>query len=219
MLVLASNSPRRKQLLSLGGWEFTVQSAYFDESLYPAEKPIDYVLRLAAGKAQALQQQADLDPEAVIVAADTTVVDGNDILGKPVDAADAARMLQRLRGRVHQVYTGMAVLRVADGWLLQDVCRTDVAMRPYDDEEVSNYITSGDPLDKAGAYAIQHPVFQPAQALQGCYANVMGLPICHLTRLLERVGVSARSQVWQSCQEDLDTPCSIYRQVLGMDVV
>src|SRR5204863_5653183 len=108
----------------------------------------------------------------------TTVVDGNDILGKPIDNAEAFAMLTRLRGHTHQVYTGVALLRKSDGLLLKELSVTDVPMRDYSDEEINAYIATGDPLDKAGAYAIQHPQFQPVEHMRGCYASVMGLPLC-----------------------------------------
>jgi septum formation protein len=160
-LILASNSPRRRQLLALAGWDFIVSVADVDESPLPNESPADYVIRLAETKARAITADAD----QIILAADTTVVDGSDILGKPRDDAEAIAMLTRLRGRTHQVYTGIALLRVSDGLLLKDLCVTDVPMREYSDEEMRVYVATGDPLDKAGAYAIQHPGFSPVESM------------------------------------------------------
>ena len=231
MLILASNSPRRRQLLSLGGWPFSVFPAHVDENVLPGELPAIYVRRLAETKAKAVQARLPMPNEAVgeysrgeysrlVVAADTTVVDAGMILGKPLDAQDAEQMLRRLRGRVHQVYTGLAVL-AADGRLLSDVCVSDVFMRPYSDAEMQAYIESGDPLDKAGAYAIQHNGFKPVKKLvapASCYANVMGLPICHLARLLAAFGVNPAGQVHQACQQVSEQPCDIYTQVLGTAV-
>ena len=212
ILVLASNSPRRKHLVGLTGWNFRVKPADVDEEFYPEEAPPDYVLRLAESKARAVGAQVDGD--AVVLAADTTVVDGNKILGKPVDDGDAERMLRRLRGRTHQVYTALAVYRVEDGRILTDLCLTDVPMRDYSDNEMMAYIGSGDPLDKAGAYAIQHRGFHPAEKLVGCYANVMGLPLCHLTRTLEKLGIGSKTDIPMMCQNDLDYRCSIYDRIL-----
>jgi len=155
LLILASNSPRRRQLLALADWKFHVVVADVDESVYPNELPADYVLRLAETKARATANRAHDDQ--IILAADTTVVDGTDILGKPQDNVEAFAMLTRLRGHTHQVYTGVALLRLSDGLLLKELCVTDVPMRDYSDEEIQAYIQTGDPLDKAGAYAIQHP--------------------------------------------------------------
>lgn len=190
MLVLASNSPRRKELLALGGWEFRVQPAEIDEQPWPSEPPRAYVLRLAEAKARVVGDR--VPPEALVVAADTTVVDeegGDLILGKPADAAEAGGMLRRLAGREHRVYTGLAVLRVRDGALRSELCATRVRMRPYSEAEIQAYIASGDPLDKAGGYAIQHPGFHPVESLTGCYTNVVGLPLCRLMRLLTGLGL------------------------------
>ncbi len=152
LLILASNSPRRRQLLAITGWDFNVSAADVDESQYPhGESPTDYVLRLAETKARAIKA----DDDQIVLAADTTVVDGSDILSKPTDDVDAIAMLKRLRGHTHQVYTGIALLRLSDGLLLKDLCITDVSMRDYSDDEIFAYVQTGDPLDKAGAYAIQ----------------------------------------------------------------
>lgn len=229
MLILASNSPRRKQLLTLAGWEFYVVIPTVDESALPGETPWDYVRRLALTKAQVVLEgpHIGLPDEAVILAADTAVVDfveqepdrtggfnprNAEILGKPASAAEAEAMLRRLRGKVHKVYTGLAVLRASDCLTLTDVVVTDVPMRDYSDDEIEAYIASGDPFDKAGAYAIQHPVFRPVQNLHGCYANVMGLPICRAADLLEQAGLASPSDMAERCQWSLDYPCEVYRQ-------
>jgi septum formation protein len=212
MLVLASNSPRRRQLLDSAGWNFRVMPADVDEVIYPEETPPDYVLRLAESKARAVGAQVDED--VIVLAADTTVVDGNKILGKPVDDEDAERMLRCLRGRTHQVYTALAVYRVTEDKLLTDLCLTDVPIRNYSDDEMMVYIRSGDPLDKAGAYAIQHRGFHPAETLTGCYANVVGLPLCHLTRTLEKLGVGSTTDIPEMCRNNFGYQCSIYNQIL-----
>jgi MAF protein len=217
-LVLASNSPRRRQLLSLGGWHFRVLPVDVDESPLPGEEPLDYVLRLATSKGQAAAGQvfptADAAEDVIVVAADTTVVDGKTILGKPADEVEAERMLRALRGRVHQVYTALAVLRCSDGLMQTDWCATDVPMRDYSDAEMLAYIRSGDPLDKAGAYAIQHLGFHPVENLQGCFANVMGLPLCHLARTLNQVCALPHLGIAQACQKEIKYACPIYQQVL-----
>ncbi len=214
-LVLASNSPRRRQLIALGGWAFRVAPADIDETPLPAEAPRDYVARLALGKAQALLPKAAQDE--TIVAADTTVADGMEILGKPVDAADARRMLRQLCGRTHQVYTAVAVVPAASRASRVEVCATDVPMRAYSDLEIEQYIASGDPFDKAGAYAIQHSGFRPVTGLAGCYANVMGLPLCHLTRLLRQVGIQPASDVPARCQAVVEYACPVFVEILGAD--
>ncbi len=210
-ILLASNSPRRKQLLALGGWEFRVSAADVDESPQVGETPERYVARLAEAKARAAgQTQGD----EVIVAADTTVVADGMILGKPTDADQAVQMLQQLRGRTHQVFTGLVVLRGPDSCVLSDFCSTDVCMRDYSDEDILAYVSSGDPMDKAGAYAIQHRGFNPARPLQGCYANVVGLPLCNLLRTLKKVGIFARNDVPRACQAALEYECPVFEMIL-----
>ena len=216
-LVLASNSSRRRELLKLGGWTFDSRPADLDESQQPGEAPEAYVLRLAESKARACKNSAPA--ETIILAADTAVVDGKTILGKPKDAAEAARMLQSLSGHTHQVLTGIAVLRVADGSLVSDLCCTDVPMRAYRDEEIEAYVASGDPLDKAGAYAIQNPAFHPVERMSGCYASVMGLPLCHLTRSLRRFGVTPKTDIAAQCQQALGYACPISSAVLRGEMV
>ncbi len=217
MLVLASSSPRRKELLDLGGWTFTITPAEIDETPFPDEDPRRYVLRLAEAKAGVAA--AHRLPGEIVIAADTTVVDGpvgkELILGKPVDAADASLMLRQLRGHQHMVYTGLAVLRAVDGALLKDLCATPVPMRGYSDQEIEVYVSSGDPLDKAGAYAIQHAEFNPVENLQGCYANVVGLPLCHLTRTLNKFGIQPQTDIAQACQDALHYQCPVFRQILN----
>ena len=209
-LILASNSPRRRQLLSLAGWQFSVAAANVDESEYPNESPSDYVLRLAETKAHAIQANAD----QIILAADTTVVDRMDILGKPRDSAEAIAMLTRLRGHTHQVYTGIALLRLSDGLLLKDLCITDVPMRDYSNEEIRAYVATGDPLDKAGAYAIQHPQFHPVANLEGCYAIVMGLPMCHVILLLRKMNIQPNADVFAGCETLLEYQCPVSSAML-----
>ena len=204
-LILASNSPRRRQLLGLTGWKFSVSAADVDESQYENENPTDYVLRLAETKARAVKA----DPDQIVLAADTTVVEGADILGKPADRDEATAMLERLRGRTHQVYTGIAVFRPRDGLLLKDLCVTDVPMRNYSDEEIRTYVETGDPLDKAGSYGIQHPGFQPVASLRGCFASVMGLPVCHVIRLMRMMDIQPNTDFFLSCETLLEYQCPV----------
>ena len=210
-LILASNSPRRKQLLALTELDSIVSAADVDENQYENESPADYVLRLAEKKARAIKA----DTDAIILASDTTVVDGADILGKPQDEADAIKMLTQLRERTHQVYTAVALLRVSDGLLMTDLCITDVPMRSYSDEEIRSYVATGDPLDKAGSYAIQHPEFSPVESMAGCYASVMGLPLCHVTRMLRNMDIEPKTDVPSSCQKLLEYDCPVYTSVLS----
>jgi septum formation protein len=240
MLVLASNSPRRRHLLSLSEWEFSVLPVQVDERVLPAERPEDYVLRLARVKARVANRSLERPhPEnTLIIAADTAVVDeinvvegenvanpGNfptpgsgfrfDILGKPTDEEDAKSMLKQLRGRTHKVYSALVVLRVQDDSMLDELIVTEVPMRNYSDQEIMVYIASGDPFDKAGGYAIQNAAFAPVQNLQGCYANVMGLPLCHLSRLISTFDKDPPTDIAAACQMSLNYSCPIFRQVLG----
>jgi len=212
LLILASNSPRRRQLLALGGWMFGLDIADVDETRLPAEAPADYVRRLAEAKARAVLSRAR--EEHIIIGADTTVVIDGDVLGKPVDGQDARQMLTRLRGRTHQVFTGISILRASDGKVWTEVVITDVPMRAYSDEEIERYIESGDPMDKAGAYGIQNPNFQPVESMAGCYASVMGLPLCSLSVLLRHAGVPPRADVARNCQATLNYQCPVYRSFL-----
>ncbi len=189
MIILASGSPRRRELLAKAGYVFERQSADIDEAVLPNEAPDVYTLRVSREKAEAVR--AAVPTDAVIITADTSVVDDGQILGKPTDAADATAMLQQLRGRTHQVITAFSVLDVATGRLQQDLVSTDVTMRDYGDDEIAAYVSSGDPMDKAGAYAIQNPEFAPVASIRGCYANVVGLPVCKVVALLTAMGHAA----------------------------
>lgn len=212
-LILASNSPRRRKLFALGNWDFNVIVADVDETPFASEAPRDYVIRLAQAKALAVKDRAESD--AVLIGSDTTVVDGNEILGKPVDEADAERMLKQLRGRTHQVFTGVAVYRIQDGKMLTELSITDVPMRDYSDGEIRTYIATGDPMDKAGAYAIQHPDFQPVASMSGCFASVMGLPLCHIVRALRNFEISPAADVPSACQTFLNYSCPVSTSILS----
>ena len=170
--VLASASPRRAELLRSAGFTFTVASADIDETPQPAEPADRYVRRLAEAKARAA---ADRHPGAVGLGADTTVVVDGDILGKPVDAADAAAMLRRLQGRAHEVMTGVAV--VAGGQVRVELATTRVWFAVMAEHEIAAYVASGEPMDKAGAYGIQGRAACYVTRIDGSYSNVVGLPV------------------------------------------
>jgi MAF protein len=218
MLVLASNSPRRRQLLAASGLEFTVLPAPVDESDRPGETPQAYVLRLAETKARAAQHAWANSSSAagvLFLGADTTVVVDGEILGKPDSPAQAWRMLQRLRDRTHQVLTAIALVRHPGDECIKDVAVSQVSMRSYTDEEIAAYVDEGDPLDKAGAYAIQHVEFHPVSAVEGCYANVMGLPVCRLAVLLQECGMNRLHRPWLSCQAVTGVPCQVYQNLMA----
>jgi septum formation protein len=216
-LYLASNSPRRKELLSLVGWEYTLLPVQVDEASLSDEDEVEYVKRIANSKAFKAASQESID--GLIIAADTAVIDRDtngktEIFGKPGDQNEAVDMLRGLRGHTHQVLTAISILRTQDGKILSDLCSTAVPMRNYSDEEIEVYVSSGDPMDKAGAYAIQHAGFHPVERLQGCFANVMGLPLCHLARSLTHLGITPIVSVPQACQAALDYDCPVFDQVL-----
>ncbi|HEX6629493.1 MAG TPA: Maf family protein [Gemmatimonadaceae bacterium] len=186
-VILASQSPRRRDLLTLVGIEHEVRPADIDERVLPGERPDAHAERLARGKAAALAARAAAAGDAIIVAADTIVVVDGQILGKPADAADAQRMLRQLAGRTHTVYTGVAVTRA--GHAVSGVERVEVTFRPLDDAEIAAYVATGEPMDKAGSYGIQGFGATIVQRIDGDYFAVMGLPLVRLVALLRTVGV------------------------------
>ena len=210
LLILASNSPRRKELLALLQVPFKVIPGDVDETVRKNERAEGYVQRLAFEKAKSLTP----DPTQVVIAADTVVINQEEILGKPVDQADAKRMLQMLRGHSHRVMTAITLVSGRSGQVWMDCCETDVPMREYADLEIAGYIESGDPMDKAGAYAIQHAGFHPVEKLSGCYASVMGLPLCHVARGLRKLGTVVPVDVARECKNALGYDCPVYQEIL-----
>jgi len=210
-IVLASGSPRRRELMALLGLDYQVMAADVDERAGPAEAPADLAARLSRAKALAVAGSA---ARGVIIAADTIVVLDGAILGKPADPDEARRMLRALRGRPHLVLTAIALVRRPDGETLSELVETAVEMRPYRDEEIEAYIASGDPLDKAGAYAIQHSGFSPVTRIEGCYANVVGFPLCHIYRALRRLGADGARRPIAGCRAATGYPCAYYPHVL-----
>ena len=208
MILLASGSPRRRELLALLGLDFTAAAPTVDETRREGESPTDYAGRMSRSKAEAAFR-----PGVVILAADTIVVDGGDVLGKPRDEADAWAMLRQLRGRTHEVFTAVTLWDTARDRCITDLARSPVWMRPYTDDEIAAYIASGDPMDKAGAYGIQDPVFHPAEGFADCFANVMGLPVCHVARGLRALGIAAPPDVPARCQAELDYDCPVFQAV------
>lgn len=196
---------------------FTTTSADVDETPRGGEEPVDYVMRLAMEKAHACERQAIFG--GVILAADTTVADGDEIIGKPMDKDDALRILRQLRSRTHVVHTAIVVGVPSRGLMEYELCSTHVKMRAYSEDEINAYLLTGDSLDKAGAYAIQDQQFNPVEKISGCYASVMGLPLCHVERALRRLGFGARKGVPYRCMRELSYTCPIFKRVLaGEDV-
>ncbi|MCY4526539.1 MAG: Maf family protein [Anaerolineaceae bacterium] len=186
-LVLASASPRRRELLGSLGLRFMVDAPQLEETRLPGEAPHAWALRLSQAKAALVALRHA--PPALILAADTLVIDTAQALGKPVDAADARRMLRQLRARSHEVCTAFTLQRAgSDGQQLSRLCRTRVHMRAWSAAEQADYVAGGDPLDKAGAYALPHPVFAPVERIEGSYSNVVGLPLEMLQEALLQFG-------------------------------
>ncbi len=183
-LILASASPRRAELLTSAGYTFAIAPAEVDETPYEDEPPLGYVLRIARTKATVVA--ARMSPSAVVLAADTTVVAGGRILGKPEDDQDAAEMLEALAGRTHEVHTAVVVR--AGGRELWDVITTRVSVLPLDARDIAWYIASGEPAGKAGAYGIQGRAARFIDRIEGSWSNVVGLPIATVHRLLSEAG-------------------------------
>lgn len=180
-LILASQSPRRKELLGLFHIPFTIRIADIDETMDPAKAPYDEVARVSLLKAKAVEANA----EDVVIAADTIVVCDGKTLGKPHSEEEAAGMLRLLSGRDHQVMTGMTVLRGDTHKSITEV--TDIHFRALSENEIARYVASGEPMDKAGAYGIQGGAALFAEKMVGDYYNVMGLPVCRLWQLLSQI--------------------------------
>jgi len=206
MLILASASPRRRELLAQAGYVFEVRPAHVNEDARPGENAIAYVTRLAREKAEAVynreqgdlgtREQKDTGPDAdaaveglVVLGADTTVEVDGQILAKPEDAADAARMLRLLSGRTHRVITGVAVVTARGAHVAAEV--TGVKFLTLSEAEIAAYIATGEPMDKAGAYGIQGRAARWIPRVEGCYFNVVGLPLALVSTMLE--GIKAAS--------------------------
>ena len=180
-LILASQSPRRRDLLQLLQVAFTVRPADIDEAMDPTKPPEQEVARVSKLKAEATSRE----PGDVVIAADTIVVLEDRVLGKPADKAEANSMLRALSGRDHQVMTGITVLRGSNAITHTEI--TDVHFRPLTEEEIFRYVETGEPMDKAGAYGIQGFAAPFVEGIRGDYYNVMGLPVCRLEQMLREI--------------------------------
>ena len=176
-----------------------------------AETPEEFVVRLSASKAREVSRHAG---GALVIGADTAVVVDGDVMGKPRDREEAATMLYRLRGRAHRVVTGVTVVDGASGRARSAYRATEVLMRRYADDEISAYVDSGSPLDKAGGYAVQDPVFAPAESVNGCYLNVVGLPLCDTLALLAGMGAEAELDPgWTPPEDCVECPLGVAEAV------
>jgi septum formation protein len=185
-LILASASVRRAEILRDAGYHFSVLSSTIDETPFAGESPQDLVLRLAEAKAELAAARAS--GPAILIAADTEVVLDGQIFGKPRSSDDARRMLTKLSGRSHSVLTGVAVVRLPDAERISFVETTRVEFAPLSDEEIARYLATGEPYDKAGAYAIQGYAARYIPRIEGCYFNVVGLPLSRLQQALTELG-------------------------------
>ncbi|MBI5303195.1 MAG: septum formation protein Maf [Chloroflexi bacterium] len=209
VFVLASTSPRRRELIQLFGQPFHFASADVDETPRAGEPPDELVQRLCRAK---VARGIAMFPRDIVIACDTIGVLDGVILGKPRDSDDAIRMLTALRERPHIVYSGLAVAHGHQH--IVRVATTTVWMRDYSDDEIAAYVATGDPLDKAASYAIQHNGFRPVARLDGCQANVMGLPLCHLHRALKALGIAV-PEPDAACQAHLSIVCPVARIILS----
>jgi septum formation protein len=213
-LTLASASPRRRELMALTGWDMRVVSTEVNEGSHPGEDAHALACRLAQAKARCAAEE--VSGQGVLLAADTVVAYEGQLLGKPIDDADAIRMLTALRGREHNVVTALAIVPSGNGDLQTETCTTQVPMREYSTEEMKAYVDSGDAFDKAGGYGIQDRNFQPValEQMVGCFANVMGLPLCHLVRTTRRMGIEPPNDVPVACQAYTGYTCPVYDAIL-----
>ncbi len=187
-LILASASPRRAEILRNAAIPFETQITLLDETILPGELPGDYVRRLALEKARAAAEARRDSSGNIFIGADTAVVVAGEILGKPESDEDARRMLRRLSGATHEVHTGLALLRRPDEIerVVEEITR--VSFAPLSDDEIATYIATGEPFDKAGGYGIQGVAGRYVTRIEGCYFNVMGLPLARLWSLLKEFG-------------------------------
>lgn len=215
-LLLASQSPRRRELIRLLGCPFQCAAADVDERSVNHADPAIHAVQTARLKAVTLTRTVELSSKKeapIIVAADTIVSLEGQILGKPADEAEAWSMLQTLRGRTHDVHTGFAILDLNTG---REVCESHTAvvtMRHYSDEEIAAYVATGDPMDKAGAYAIQHRWFRPVRDLEGCFAGVMGLSVCHLLQTLNALQLATAADMTALLAVHQQYVCPLYEEL------
>lgn len=208
-LILASGSPRRKELLTLLGLSFEVQPGQTDESEHDGEEPLNYVRRVAVEKGKACPRE----DSGWVLSADTIVEQDGRVIGKPKDFAEAEEILKALRAKDHQVFTAVNVSH--NGQSRSSYCQTTVSMRDYSDTEIEDYIHTNSPMDKAGGYAIQDATFHPVSNLEGCWANVMGLPLCHLYKLMQQSELEPSPGIADRCQNYLGIVCPVYAEILN----
>lgn len=208
-LVLASTSPRRNELLRLLGIPFEKRPSNADETHPEDVDTLEYVLQMAREKGQIVRHSEG----EWILSADTIVELDGRVVGKPADDGEAYQILRALRARGHLVHTALCLRTKKGDAPIESLCTTDVFMRDYTEQELAEYVASKDYKDKAGGYAIQHKQFHPCTGVKGCYANVMGLPLCHLAMLLQSAGCKLDADVPHACQRYNDITCEVYPQI------
>ena len=217
-IILASASPRRQQMLSWIIPEFESHSADIDETPFPGELPQPYCQRMALTKTI---HCSDAVPEGgFVIGSDTTITIDNQILGKPADENHALEMLKLLNGKEHTVYTAVAIGNRKNGKLRiqQSICETVVRFRDMGYDEIRDYVESGDPMGKAGAYAIQNHEFHPVETFRGCYASVVGFPLCHVGNILHRFGYDTFPQIRSACMAGTKIYCN-YMPLININQV
>lgn len=214
-IVLASASSRRQELLHLLGLTFQTCTTGIAESLLANETAEHMALRLSETKARA----ANCGEACLSIGADTSVVLDGRVLGKPVDAQEARLMLRCLRDKEHQVITGVCIIDGRHGLISRQLVRTFVHMRAYSEAELDDYIRSGDPFDKAGAYAVQNGIFKPVDQFRGCYTNIIGLPLCHVYRVLRQVGIPVAVHPLTCCPWAVKNGCDLALDILAEPIL
>ena len=210
-LILASDSPRRNELLGLLGVPFTKRPAEIDERKRESESPHEYVERMASEKGSTHV----IGKDEIVLSADTIVELDGLVIGKPADEHDAWKILKLLRGKTHHVFTALSLHLDESNSVLSDISQTLVTMREYSDSEIKDYISRGEYADKAGGYAIQDPLFHPVSEIRGCYSNVMGLPLCHMFRLFKQAEISMDVEIAGVCQRYNDITCEVYPSIVN----
>ena len=217
-LILASASPRRKELLELTGLAFEIRPVTMDETSFLDGSPLKLAQQIAYEKASEAVKSA---PEnSLVLTADTVVINNDDILGKPDTQQDAVDMLMHLRDGRHDVITSLVLVDRHARRQIHESCTTNVPMRAYTDPEIENYVASGSPMDKAGAYGIQDddPGLVEIGDLRGCFANVMGLPICHFTRAMQMLDREVNADIPANCRQFTGYDCPVYEAILMGEV-
>ena len=214
-LILASGSPRRRELIKLFNVVSEVATSDVEEgNPLEGESAVEYVARLAIAKARCVASQ---EGSGYVLGADTVVVLDGEVLGKPHDESEAVNMLQRLRGSTHEIITGIAIVEACSDRCLSSTKSTWIKLREYSDHEIADYVASGEPMDKAGAYAVQDEVFRPAKVVTGCYTNVVGLPICEVIGMFESLGANVQMKRSNTAPEGCEN-CTLSALGKAMEV-